>query len=35
MKLLYGTTNRAKLDAMKKALAGLPIELIGLGDLSV
>ena len=34
MKLLYGTTNRAKLDAMKKALAGLPIELIGLGDLS-
>ena len=34
MKLLYGTTNRAKLDAMKKALAGLPIEMIGLGDLS-
>lgn len=35
MKLLYGTTNRAKLDAMKKALAGLPIELMGLGDLNV
>lgn len=35
MKLLYGTTNRAKLDAMKKALAGLPIELIGLGDLNM
>ena len=34
MKLLYGTTNRAKLDAMKRAVAGLPIELIGLGDLS-
>ena len=34
MKLLYGTTNRAKLDAMKKALAGLSIELIGLGELS-
>ena len=33
MKLLYGTGNPAKLDAMRHRLAGLEIELIGLKDL--
>ena len=33
MKLLYGTGNPAKLDAMRHRLAGLGIELIGLKDL--
>lgn len=33
MKLLYGTDNPAKLDAMRHRLAGLGIELIGLKDL--
>jgi 8-oxo-dGTP diphosphatase len=33
MKLLYGTTNPAKLNSMKKALAPLGIELIGLNEL--
>lgn len=34
MKLLYGTGNPAKLDAMRHRLAGLGIELIGLKDLN-
>ena len=33
MKILYGTTNRAKLQAMNKSVEGLNIELIGLNDL--
>lgn len=33
MRLLYGTGNPAKLDAMKRKLANLDIELIGLNDL--
>lgn len=33
MKLLYGTTNPAKLHSMKKALRPLGIELMGLSDL--
>lgn len=33
MKLLYGTRNPAKLDAMRSRLAGLPIELIGLEEI--
>ena len=33
MKLLYGTGNPAKLDAMKSRLKNLGIELIGLSDL--
>ena len=33
MKILYGTTNRAKLQAMNKSVEGLDIELIGLSDL--
>lgn len=33
MKLLYGTGNPAKLDAMKSRLENLGIELIGLNDL--
>ena len=32
MKILYGTTNKGKLQAMKKALESFDIELIGLGD---
>ncbi len=34
MKLLYGTGNPAKLDAMARRLAGLGIEVIGLKDLA-
>ena len=34
MRLIYGTTNPAKLDAMRRALAGFPAEIIGLGELS-
>ena len=34
MKLLYGTGNPAKLDAMRHRLAGLGIELIGLKAVS-
>lgn len=34
MKLLYGTGNPAKLDAMRHRLADLGIELVGLKDLS-
>lgn len=34
MKILYGTGNPAKLDAMRKRLEPLAIELIGLKDLS-
>jgi len=33
MKILYGTTNKGKLQAMKKALESLDIELIGLHDI--
>lgn len=33
MKILYGTTNPAKLASMKKALEGLDIELISLADI--
>ena len=33
MKILYGTTNKAKLQAMKNAVEPLGIELIGLCDL--
>ena len=32
MKILYGTTNKAKLQAMKNAVEALDIELIGLQD---
>ena len=34
MKLLYGTGNSAKLDAMRHRLADLGIELVGLKELS-
>ena len=33
MKILYGTTNKAKLQAMRVALESFDIELIGLGDI--
>lgn len=33
MKILYGTTNKAKLQAMRTALKSFDIELIGLGDI--
>ena len=33
IKLLYGTGNPAKLNAMKKRLSGLGITLVGLKDL--
>lgn len=33
MKILYGTTNKAKLQAMRTALGSFDIELIGLGDI--
>lgn len=33
MKILYGTTNKAKLQAMETAVQALDIELIGLNDL--
>lgn len=33
MKILYGTTNPAKLASMREALAGLDIELISLADI--
>ena len=33
MKILYGTTNKGKLQAMEKAVKPLGIELIGLNDL--
>lgn len=35
MKILYGTTNKAKLDLMRRAVAPLGIEIIGLGDLGM
>lgn len=35
MKLLYATTNTAKLDSMRRALGPLSIELTGLYDLNV
>ena len=34
MRILYGTTNQAKLDVMKEATKSLGIEVIGLKDLS-
>ena len=34
MKILYGTTNKGKLQAMEKAVKELGIELIGLNDLN-
>lgn len=34
MRLIYGTTNPAKLASMREALSGLPFELAGLGELS-
>lgn len=33
MKILYGTTNKAKLQAMRLALETFDIELVGLGDI--
>ena len=33
MKILYGTTNKAKLQAMRTALEAFDIELIGLADI--
>ena len=33
MKILYGTTNKAKIQVMKNTVASLDIELIGLGDI--
>ena len=33
MRILYGTTNKGKLQAMKTAVEALDIELIGLGDI--
>ena len=33
MKILYGTTNKAKIQVMKNAVEALDIELIGLGDI--
>lgn len=33
MKILYGTTNKAKIQVMKKAVDALNIELIGLEDI--
>ena len=33
MKILYGTTNKAKLQAMRTALESFDIELIGLADI--
>ena len=33
MKILYGTTNQGKLQAMKKSVEGMDIEIIGLRDL--
>ena len=34
MKILYGTTNKGKLQAMEKSVKPLNIELIGLNDLN-
>lgn len=34
IKLIYGTHNPAKLDAMRRRLAGLGIEIIGLNEIS-
>ena len=33
MKILYGTTNNAKLQAMKKAVEVMDVELVGLNDI--
>jgi XTP/dITP diphosphohydrolase len=35
MKLLYGTSNEAKLKGMKEMLQGLDIEIIGLNDINL
>lgn len=34
MRVLYGTTNQAKLDSMRQAVAHLDLEIIGLKDLN-
>lgn len=34
MQLLYGTSNPAKLSAMKRSLSSLPVTLLGLADLA-
>ena len=34
MKILYGTTNNGKLQAMKNAVKDLDIEIIGLNDIN-
>ena len=33
MKILYGTTNKAKIQVMKNAVESLDIELLGLEDI--
>lgn len=33
MKILYGTTNKAKLQAMRDAVENLDINIIGLSDI--
>ena len=33
MKLLYGTGNPAKLESMRRRLADLDLEILGLGDM--
>lgn len=33
MKILYGTTNKGKLQAMKTAVESMDIELVGLNDI--
>ena len=35
IKILYGTTNKAKLDLMRRAVSPLEIEIIGLDDLDI
>lgn len=35
MKLIYGTKNPAKLESMRRMLRGLPIEVVGLNELSI
>ena len=33
MQILYGTTNKAKLQAMRNSIEGLDIDIIGLADI--
>lgn len=35
MKLIYGTTNPAKIDSMKRMLEGVPVEVIGLSEIAI